>query len=333
MTTPAPLASDGEWEVRAVRGQDARKVYRCPGCDHEIRIGQPHVVAWPAEGGSFGRDQGDHRHWHTRAGGPGIGRRTPSERAAGTIMSACAADPRQHGPPGRPSFADADDRRRALRLVAELALPARSPAGRHRCSACIRCPRTAGSMDSHLLRKAAWRLPALAGLAVLRFNTRGTASDEGRSRGELRRRRRRAASTCAAAVEYAEFHELPVPWLVGWSFGTELILRHGCDPAVLRRGPAQPAAALFDRCRPRCLGALRAAADGASSPSSTTICGPDEASAPLRAGPAGPGRAGPRRPAPVRRPYRGRSRRGRAPSSARPSPDAIPFPANTEEIR
>ena len=65
MTTPAPLASDGEWEVRAVRGQDARKVYRCPGCDHEIRVGQAHVVAWPAEGGSFGRDQGDHRHWHT----------------------------------------------------------------------------------------------------------------------------------------------------------------------------------------------------------------------------------------------------------------------------
>ena len=65
MSAPAPLASDDEWEVRAVRGQDARKVYRCPGCDHEIRVGQPHVVAWPAAGGGFDSDQTDHRHWHT----------------------------------------------------------------------------------------------------------------------------------------------------------------------------------------------------------------------------------------------------------------------------
>lgn len=62
MNLPAPLASDDEWEVRAVRGQDARKVYRCPGCDHEIPVGQPHVVAWPAAGA--GR-VGEHRHWHT----------------------------------------------------------------------------------------------------------------------------------------------------------------------------------------------------------------------------------------------------------------------------
>ncbi len=38
-------------------------------------------------------------------------------------------------------------------------------------------------MDSHLLRKAADRLPALADLAVLRFNTRGTSSEHGTSRG------------------------------------------------------------------------------------------------------------------------------------------------------
>ena len=46
-------------------------------------------------------------------------------------------------------------------------------------------PTHGGSMDSHLLRKMAWRLPALAGLAVLRFNTRGTASEQGRSEGEF----------------------------------------------------------------------------------------------------------------------------------------------------
>ena len=38
-------------------------------------------------------------------------------------------------------------------------------------------------MDSHVLRKAAYRLPALADLAVLRFNTRGTSSERGRSDG------------------------------------------------------------------------------------------------------------------------------------------------------
>ena len=40
-------------------------------------------------------------------------------------------------------------------------------------------------MDSHVLRKASYRLPALAGLAVLRFNTRGTSSERGTSEGEF----------------------------------------------------------------------------------------------------------------------------------------------------
>ncbi|WP_215542185.1 hypothetical protein [Amycolatopsis sp. CA-230715] len=53
--------SDGEWLVRSVPGAQAVKTYRCPGCDHEIRPGVPHVVAWPAdETGS----SADRRHWH-----------------------------------------------------------------------------------------------------------------------------------------------------------------------------------------------------------------------------------------------------------------------------
>jgi uncharacterized protein len=36
----------------------------------------------------------------------------------------------------------------------------------------------------------------------------------------------------AAAIEYAEFHDLPALWLVGWSFGTDLTLMYGHDPAV-----------------------------------------------------------------------------------------------------
>ncbi|HYZ37652.1 MAG TPA: hypothetical protein VE673_13170 [Pseudonocardiaceae bacterium] len=52
---------DGDWLVRAVPGEQAVKSYRCPGCDHEIKAGIPHIVAWPAgEQGSAA----DRRHWH-----------------------------------------------------------------------------------------------------------------------------------------------------------------------------------------------------------------------------------------------------------------------------
>ncbi len=117
-----------------------------------------------------------------------------------------------------------------LALVGELALPAeRPPAATLICLHPL--PTHGGSMDSHLLRKAAWRLPALADLAVLRFNTRGTESDEGRSEGSFDDAVGERHDV-AAAIEYAEFHDLPAPWLVGWSFGTDLILRYGCDPSI-----------------------------------------------------------------------------------------------------
>jgi hypothetical protein len=86
-------------------------------------------------------------------------------------------------------------------------------------------------MDSHVLRKAAWRLPALAELAVLRFNTRGTSSARGTSEGAFDNGDAERFDV-AAAIEYAEFADLPSPWLLGWSFGTELALRYGCDPAI-----------------------------------------------------------------------------------------------------
>jgi hypothetical protein len=86
-------------------------------------------------------------------------------------------------------------------------------------------------MDSHLFRKAAWRLPALADVAVLRFNTRGTSSQRGTSGGEFDATEGERFDV-AAAIEFAEFEDLPNPWLVGWSFGTDLALLHGCDPAV-----------------------------------------------------------------------------------------------------
>jgi alpha/beta superfamily hydrolase len=93
-------------------------------------------------------------------------------------------------------------------------------------------PTHGGMMDSHLLRKAANRLPALADLAVLRFNTRGTVSDDGQSEGEFDEGESERYDV-AAALDLVEYRDLPAPWLVGWSFGTDLALRHGCDPSVV----------------------------------------------------------------------------------------------------
>jgi alpha/beta superfamily hydrolase len=117
-----------------------------------------------------------------------------------------------------------------LRLIGELALPPeRAPRATLVCLHPL--PTHGGMMDSHLYRKAAWRLPALADLAVLRFNTRGTASEAGRSEGRFDNAVGERFDV-AAALEYAEFHDLPNVWLVGWSFGTDLTLMHGCDPLV-----------------------------------------------------------------------------------------------------
>jgi hypothetical protein len=118
-----------------------------------------------------------------------------------------------------------------LALVGELALPeSKAPVGT--LVMLHPLPTQGGMMDSHLLRKAANRLPALADLAVLRFNTRGTESEAGRSEGTFDNGDSEKYDV-AAALELVEFRELPAPWLVGWSFGTDLALRHGCDPTVV----------------------------------------------------------------------------------------------------
>jgi alpha/beta superfamily hydrolase len=117
-----------------------------------------------------------------------------------------------------------------LRLVGELALPLeRDPSATLICLHPL--PTHGGMMDSHLLRKAAFRLPALAGLAVLRFNTRGTTSVQGTSEGAFDRAGSERFDV-AAAIEHAEYADLPALWLLGWSFGTDLVLMHGCDPSV-----------------------------------------------------------------------------------------------------
>ena len=112
-----------------------------------------------------------------------------------------------------------------LTLVGELALPAdRDPVAT--LVTLHPLPTAGGFMDSHVLRKAAARLPALAGLAVLRFNTRGTVSPRGRSEGEYDGGVAERYDV-AAALAFARERSLPAPWLLGWSFGTELALKYG----------------------------------------------------------------------------------------------------------
>jgi len=112
-----------------------------------------------------------------------------------------------------------------LTLVGELALPAdRDPVAT--LVTLHPLPTAGGFMDSHIIRKAAARLPALADLAVLRFNTRGTTSPRGTSDGAFGDGVAEEADVAAAMAFVAE-RGLPDPWIVGWSFGTELALKYG----------------------------------------------------------------------------------------------------------
>ncbi|MGI8702033.1 MAG: alpha/beta hydrolase [Nocardioidaceae bacterium] len=117
-----------------------------------------------------------------------------------------------------------------LRLIGELAVPSSGePVATMICLHPL--PTQGGMMDSQIFRKAAARLPALAQIAVLRFNTRGTTSVQGTSEGAFEDGVGERLDV-EAAVAYAERAELPRRWLVGWSFGTELALLHGLNTSV-----------------------------------------------------------------------------------------------------
>lgn len=117
-----------------------------------------------------------------------------------------------------------------LALVGELALPlGRPPVATVLCLHPL--PTHGGFMDSHLLKKMANRLPALADLAVLRFNTRGTTSPHGTSEGSFGEAVTERYDV-AAALDFAEHEDLPHLWVVGWSFGTDLALMYGNEPGV-----------------------------------------------------------------------------------------------------
>ncbi len=118
-----------------------------------------------------------------------------------------------------------------LRLVGELASPQGGPP-----VATLVClhplPTAGGMMDSHVQRKASWRLPALARVAVLRFNTRGTSSPAGTSEGTFDAGEREGLDLLAA-LDFVAARGLPDVWLFGWSFGTDVTLQHGLDPRVV----------------------------------------------------------------------------------------------------
>ncbi|MFM2384580.1 MAG: hypothetical protein RL166_454 [Actinomycetota bacterium] len=118
-----------------------------------------------------------------------------------------------------------------LTLVGELALPQ----DREPVATLITfhpLPTHGGFMDSHVYRKAANRLPALADLAVIRFNTRGTSSPRGTSEGSFGEGIAERADV-EAAIAFAVSRGLPNLWMVGWSFGTELTLKYGFDKPIL----------------------------------------------------------------------------------------------------
>ncbi len=115
-----------------------------------------------------------------------------------------------------------------LELVGELSLPEnRDPVAT--IVALHPLPTAGGFMDSHIIRKAAARLPALADLAVLRFNFRGVSSPRGVSGGTFGEGVTERFDL-AAALDLVAERGLPHPWIVGWSFGTEVALKYGLEP-------------------------------------------------------------------------------------------------------
>ena len=117
-----------------------------------------------------------------------------------------------------------------LKLVAELATPVQNES-KAVLLTLHPLPTHGGFMDSHILRKAANRLPALADLSVLRFNTRGTTSPQGTSEGSFGDGIDEERDL-EAALEFLKSRNLGPVWLVGWSFGTELAIKYGFDKDI-----------------------------------------------------------------------------------------------------
>ena len=113
-------------------------------------------------------------------------------------------------------------------LVGEVASPMGDSTGAILCLHPL--PTAGGMMDSHILKKAANRLPDMAGITVFRFNTRGTTSANGTSTGTFDNGNAEKFDVEAALTYCLDTLKLENLWIVGWSFGTDLALRHAKDP-------------------------------------------------------------------------------------------------------
>lgn len=126
-----------------------------------------------------------------------------------------------------------------LNLVAEIARPLRPMQPINASAGTLvmlhPLPTAGGMMDSHIFRKAAARLPELADLTILRFNSRGTESEAGLSDGHFENGDGEIHDVQAAidfAATNSDNSDSQNIWIVGWSFGTDLALRHARDPRV-----------------------------------------------------------------------------------------------------
>jgi alpha/beta superfamily hydrolase len=91
-------------------------------------------------------------------------------------------------------------------------------------------PTAGGMMDSHVYKKAANRLPAMSGITVVRFNTRGTTSEAGSSTGQFDNGVAEHFDVEAMLRYCFDTLKLENVWVTGWSFGTDLALQHAKDP-------------------------------------------------------------------------------------------------------
>ena len=115
-------------------------------------------------------------------------------------------------------------------LIGEVAAPISGYNGAILCLHPL--PTAGGMMDSHIYKKAANRLPAMSGIEVIRFNTRGTTSEAGTSSGEFDNGGAEHFDVEAMMTYCLDTLKLENLWVVGWSFGTDLALRHAKDPRV-----------------------------------------------------------------------------------------------------
>ena len=117
-----------------------------------------------------------------------------------------------------------------ITLVGEVAQPVTPTNGAILCLHPL--PTAGGMMDSHVFKKASYRLPALAGITVVRFNTRGTTSDRGTSTGTFDNGGAEGLDVEAMLTYCFDTLKIENLWVVGWSFGTDLALRHARDPRI-----------------------------------------------------------------------------------------------------